>query len=42
VISGRVFDAFKSYDPVLELYIAGALVAAAGMFFLPTRKRVTA
>jgi MFS family permease len=42
VISGRVFDAFKSYDPVLELYIAGALVATAGMFFLPTRKRITA
>ncbi|MGE0665094.1 MAG: MFS transporter [Sphingomonadales bacterium] len=39
VISGRVFDAFKSYDPVLELYIVGALAAAAGMFFLPTRKR---
>ncbi len=41
VLSGRVFDAFKSYDPVLELYIAGAVLAAAGMFFLPTRKRGT-
>ncbi len=39
VISGRVFDAFKSYDPALEFYIVGAVVAAAGMFFLPTRKR---
>lgn len=41
VISGWVFDAFQSYDPALEFYIAGALVAAAGMFFLPTRKRGT-
>ncbi len=39
VISGRVFDTFKSYDPALEFYIAGALIAAAGIYFLPTRKR---
>jgi len=38
VISGRVFDAFQSYDPALEFYIAGTLVAAAGMFFLPVRR----
>jgi MFS family permease len=41
VISGRVFDATKSYDPALELYIVGALLAAAGMFFLPVRRKPT-
>jgi MFS family permease len=39
VISGRVFDATKSYDAALELYIVGALLAAAGMFFLPVRRK---
>jgi MFS family permease len=39
VISGKVFDATKSYDTALEGYIVISLIAAACMVFLPTTRK---